>query len=184
MIRAFLAVPVPGEVRAALEAAQAGLPAGRPVAPENFHVTLVFLGEHPEPVIEDLHYALEGLDASGFVLSLVGVGLFGGAAPRTLYATVAPEPGLSHLRRKLAQAARETGIDVPSKRFTPHVTLARFPRGVPPEDVAAVHRFLARRMAFRAGPFPAERFVLFRSTLGRNGPVYDALADYPLGPTA
>lgn len=184
MIRAFLAVPVPAGVRAALEAAQAGLPAGRPVAPENLHLTLVFLGEHPEPVIEDLHFVLENLSAPEFELALAGVGLFGGATPRALYAAVTPEPGLSHLRRKLAQAARESGIEVPSKRYTPHVTLARFPREMPPEDVAAIHGFVARRMGLAAGPFAAERFVLYRSTLGRNGPIYQALADYPLGQAA
>ena len=180
MIRAFLAVPVPAEVRSALEAAQAGLPAGRPVAPENFHVTLVFLGEHPEPVIEDLHYVLDDISAPAFELTIAGVGIFGAATPRTLYAAVTPEPGLAHLRRKVARAAREAGIDVPSSRYTPHVTLARFPREMPPEDVAAVQGFVARRMRLEAGPFPAERFVLYRSTLGRNGPIYDELAEYPL----
>ena len=180
MIRAFLAVPVPAEVRSTLEAAQAGLPAGRPVAPENFHVTLVFLGEHPEPVIEDLHYALDKIGVPEFELRLAGVDVFGGASPRTLYAAVAPAPGLSHLRRKVARAARETGIEVPSSRYTPHVTLARFPREMPPEDIAAVQGFVARRMRLDAGPFPVERFVLYRSRLGRNGPIYEELAEYPL----
>ena len=184
MIRAFLAVPVPGEVRATLEAAQAGLPAGRPVAPENFHVTLVFLGEHPEPVIEDLHLALEALSAPRFALTLNGVGLFGGGSPRLMHAAVEPEPELKHLRRKAARAAREAGIEVPSKKFTPHVTLARFPKEMPAEDIAAIHGFVARRMHLKAGPFPVERFALYRSTLGRNGAIYEELADYPLGQAA
>ena len=180
MIRAFVAVPLPGEVRSTLEAAQAGLPAGRAVAPENFHVTLVFLGEHPEPVVEDLHHALEDVKAPGFQLSLSGVGVFGGGIPRLLYAAVEPEPALSHLRRKVARAAREAGMEVPSKKFTPHVTLARFPKEMPGEDLAAIQGFVARRMQLEAGPFDAERFVLYRSTLGRNGPIYEELADYPL----
>ena len=39
----------------------------------------------------------------------------------------------------------------------------------------------ARRMGFTAGPFEVGEFLLIRSTLGRNGPVYDELAAYPLG---
>ena len=184
MIRAFVAVPLPDDVRATLEAAQAGLPAGRPVAPENLHVTLVFLGEHPEPAVEDVHHALEDVRAPGFALSLAGVGVFGGAVPRLLYGDVEPEPALGHLRKKVARAAREAGMEVPAKKFTPHVTLARFSKDMPGEDMAAVQGFLARRMSLRAGPFAVERFVLYRSTLGRNGPIYEELADYPLGQPA
>lgn len=184
MIRAFLALPLPPDVIRDLEAAQAGLPAGRPVPPENLHVTLVFLGEHHEPVIEDLHYAIEGMSAPGFDLRIKGVGVFGNVTPRVLYAAVEPEPALTHLRRKLARAAREAGIALPGERYTPHVTLARFPREMPEEDLAAVQEFVARRVALASGPFTAERFVLYRSTLGRNGPIYEEMADYPLGTPA
>lgn len=181
MIRAFVALPLPDEVRRTLEAAQAGLPAGRPVAPENFHVTLVFLGEHPEPVVEDLHHVLEDVKAPGFEVRVSGVGVFGGAVPRLLYAGVEAGPELSHLRKKVARAARETRIEVPGKKFTPHVTLARFPKEMAGEDLAAVQGFVARRLDLRAGPFRAERFALYRSTLGRNGAIYEELADYSLG---
>lgn len=184
MIRAFLALPLPAEVRRTLEAAQAGLPAGRPVAPENLHLTLVFLGEHPEPVLEDLHYVLEGLSVPGFAVTLRGVGVFGGAVPRVLYAAVEPQPALNHLRKKVARAAREAGIALPGDRYTPHVTLARFPREMPGEDLAAVQDFVGRRVGLAAGPFDAERFVLYRSTLGRNGPIYDEISDYRLAPAA
>lgn len=180
MIRAFLALPLPAEVRRDLEAAQAGLPTGRPVAPENLHLTLVFLGEHHEPVLEDLHYALEGLSAPGFQVALSGVGVFGNALPRVLYAAVEPEPALNHLRKKVARAAREAGIALPGDRYTPHVTLARFPREMPGEDVIAVQEFVARRMGLATAPFTAERFVLYRSTLGRNGPIYQEMAEYGL----
>lgn len=180
MIRAFLAVPLPDAARSTLEAAQAGLPVGRPVAPENLHVTLVFLGEQPEPVLEDLDVALGTLAAPDFEFRLDGVGVFGGERPRLVYAAVEAGPELPHLRKKLARAAREAGIEVPGRKYTPHVTLARFPRDMPPEDLGALHGFLARRTGIRAGPFPAGRFVLYRSTLGRNGPAYDELADYPL----
>lgn len=180
MIRAFVAIPLPDEVVRDLTAAQAGLPAGRPVAPENLHITVAFLGEHPEPLIEDVHFALDGVRARAFELTLDGLGLFGGERPRSLHAEVRPEPMLSHLREKVLQAARGAGLRMDRARYSPHVTLARFNNGLKGEDAEKMRNFAVRRMAFKAGPFAVERFVLYRSTLGRNGPIYEELAAYPL----
>jgi len=181
MIRAFVAIPLPDGVVRGLAATQAGLPAGRPVPAENFHLTVAFLGEHPTTVIEDVHLALQGIRGPAFSLSMSGVGLFGGARPRVLFAGIDPDPALSRLREKVLQAARGAGLRLDRERYSPHVTLARFNSGLKGEAAQEMRDFAARRMGFRAGPFTVEEFVLYRSTLGRNGPVYDELAVYPLG---
>ena len=180
MIRAFVAIALPERILRPLTAAQAGLPAGRPVAPENFHLTIAFLGEHPEPVIEDVHLALDRIRAPGFALTLSGTGLFGARRPRALYAAVRPEPALGRLRKKVLQAARDAGLRLPRGRYSPHVTLARFNAGLRGEEAIEMRDFAARRMGFTAGPFEAGEFLLMRSTLGRNGPVYQELAAYSL----
>lgn len=181
MIRAFVGIPLPGEAADALEAAQAGIPAGRVVPHDNFHVTIAFLGEQPRPVLEDVHHALDGVRVPGFRLRIEGLGMFGGARPRVLFAEVAPEPVLSQLRRKVLRAVHEAGIELGRERFHPHVTLARFGDGLRGEDAAEMQAFVARRIGVRAGPFPVESFGLYRSHLGRAGPTYEILADYPLG---
>ena len=181
MIRAFVAIALPESVVRALTAAQAGLPAGRPVAPENSHLTVAFLGEHPEPVIEDVHLELDKIRAPGFALTLSGTGLFGGKRPRALYARVQPEPALNRLRKKVLQAARGTGLRLPRERYSPHVTLARFNAGLGGEEAAEIRDFAARRMGLAAGPFEVGEFLLIRSILGRDSPVYEELAAYPLG---
>jgi len=180
VIRAFVAIFPPDEVVGALVAAQAGLPAGRAVEPENLHLTLAFLGENPEPLLEDVHFALEAIRAPAFPLALAGLGLMGDARPRSLHAEVAPEPRLSALRDKVVQAARGAGLRLERTRYRPHVTLARFGAGVAPEDVERARAFAARGAGFRAGPFDAAAFHLVRSQLGRAGPTYDTLATYPL----
>jgi 2'-5' RNA ligase len=182
MIRAFVAIALPTPVVKALVSVQTGLPSGHLVPPENFHITLAFLGKHPEPEIEDVHHALESLRAPGFALSLSGAGLFGGGKPRLLYAGVQAEPGLAHLRQKVLRAARGTGLRLTRGRYRPHVTLARFGiAGLTGDEAREMADFTARRMELSAGPFDVGEFHLFRSTLGSSGPAYEILASYPLG---
>lgn len=181
MIRAFVGIPLPEEVADRLEAAQAGMPAGREVPCDNFHISLAFLGEHPEPVVEEAHHALGAVRAPGFALRVEGLGMFGGTRPRVLFAEVAPDPGLTRLHRKVVRAVHEAGIELERRRFHPHVTLARFGRdGLRGQDAAEMQAFVARRVGLRAGPFEVDHFVLYRSHLGRGGAIYEPLADYPL----
>jgi RNA 2',3'-cyclic 3'-phosphodiesterase len=181
MIRTFVGIGIPEDVAGALQAQQAGLPAGRAVPPENFHVTLAFLGEHPMPVVEDVHYALEAVSAPGFSIRLEGIGLFGERS-RTVQALVRPEPGLTHLRARVLEAARSAGIPLPRARFQPHVTLARIAAGATGEDILRLEAFTASRAGFVLGPVPVDAFVLYRSRLGRGGAAYEAMATYPLAP--
>lgn len=180
MIRAFVGVPVPPEVARELEAAQAGLPAGRAVAPENFHLTLAFVGEHRGTVIEDVHHALEPIRSPGFELVVDGLGTFGGEIPRILFANVIAEPALSALRKKVRRAVREAGIELPHERHQPHITLARMGRELNGEDALALQGFVARRIGRVRATFPVTEFCLYESKLGRSGPVYSVLAEYPL----
>jgi RNA 2',3'-cyclic 3'-phosphodiesterase len=181
MIRAFVAIRMPEDVAAALLAAQAGLPAGRPVERDNLHLTLAFLGERREPDLEDVHYALEAIRGPQFALSLTGLGLFEQARGIVVFAGVAPEPALSRLRDKVCQAARGAGIALERGRYRPHVTLARVNRAAGIEEVMRLRASVARGSTWRAGPFDVRGFALLRSRLGRGGPSYEDLACYPLG---
>ena len=162
MIRAFVAIALPEDVADALLAAQAGLPAGRAVERDALHLTLAFLGEHPEPAVEDAHCALEAIRLPAFQLRLAGLGLFGEGRPKVLHAEAAPEPRLLQLREKVVQAARGAGMRLERARFRPHVTLARCNAGLAGEEAERMRAFAALGAGFRAGP------------------AYDALAVYPL----
>ncbi|MES2968899.1 MAG: RNA 2',3'-cyclic phosphodiesterase [Pseudomonadota bacterium] len=179
MIRAFLAIDLPDAVRSALAVQQFLLPLPRKVEPENLHLTLVFLGEVPEPVLTDAHDLFSAIRSDAFSLHLQGLGLFGGNRPRAAWAGVAPSAPLTRLQAKLDHAARSAGCKVDPRRFHPHVTLGSF-APPPPVDAMRLERAIAADIGFRTDPFPVSEVVLYRSTLNPKGARYDPLARYAL----
>ena len=179
MIRAFIAIALPQAVRIELQSLGIGLGLPDPVPPENLHLTLAFLGERPEPVLEDVHAGLAQLRAPAFDLALAGFDMFGGAKPRTVHAGVRDAAPLRHLQAKVASVARAAGIDVDGRRFTPHVTLERLRPGSP--DASRLAAAVAARSSFALPAFRVEEFQLYSSRLRAGGSVYEELAAYPLG---
>jgi RNA 2',3'-cyclic 3'-phosphodiesterase len=176
MIRTFLALPLPDELSDLLVPVQAALLLPRPVPQQDFHVTLAFLGDVREDVLDELHLALLGARLPAPMLALAGLGTFGGARVDNVHAVIRPDPVLDRLQARVVQLARRLGIRLEKRRFQPHVTLGR---GAVP-DIAALARAMERAGAVTSPAKPALRLTLFRSRLRPEGPLYDALADYPL----
>ncbi|MEM6663543.1 MAG: RNA 2',3'-cyclic phosphodiesterase [Pseudomonadota bacterium] len=182
MIRAFVGLSIPEPLAGTLEALQTGLQVGRIVPPENFHITLAFLGEQPDMVLDELHSGLSLLSQTIFEIRIKGLGTFGVSTPHHLFADVVPNAALASLQKKVRRVARDAGIDLPHKRFHPHVTLARFGQGLNGEGLIKLQDHIARRIGMAAGVAHAIEFSLFESRLGNGAPVYTALADYSLNP--
>lgn len=179
MIRAFLALPLPETVLSALRVQQFLLPLPRKLDPETFHLTLVFLGEQPEPVLEAAHDLFAEVTVPPFDLALHGLGLFGGARPRAAWAGVTPSEPLTRLQAKLDHAARSAGIATEHRRFTPHVTLGRFPPP-PPEDTFRLERAIAAGATFSTPPWRVDHVLLYESHQTKQGSRYSELARYDL----
>lgn len=178
MLRLFVAIDFPDEVRARLAGLAGGIPGARWTEPENLHLTLRFIGEVPDDRLADIDAALAGIAAPAFELTLDGVGTFGSArSTRVLWAGVARSEPLAHLQAKVESALVRAGVPVEERRFTPHVTLARLKDA----STERIGRFIEDRGLFRAGPFPVRHFALFVSHPGRGGPVYEVAGEYGLG---
>jgi RNA 2',3'-cyclic 3'-phosphodiesterase len=178
MIRAFLALDLPDHIRSTLAVQQFLLPLPRKVDPAQFHLTLAFLGEVPDAVLEGVHDAMQTLRLPAFDLTLQGIGHFGGARPQAVYVGARATDALLHLQSKVETAARRAGADIPRTRFVPHVTLGRF--ATPgPTDLPTLERAIVAGAGFRADPFPVREVVLYRSITGTR-PRYEDLARYPL----
>ena len=184
MIRSFVGIDMPEDVADALSALAADLPFGRVPEPDTLHLTLAFLGEMPAPALEDIHTELSRLDAAAFTLRLSGPVPMGAPRPRLLVAEAEASPALRALQAQVVRRVRAGGLQLPRRRFRPHVTLARFGDGVSGHDRAELDAFIARNRDAAAGDVAVEDVRLWRSTLTRRGPVHDELARYPLAGAA
>jgi 2'-5' RNA ligase len=179
VIRAFAALALPEAARIELSIAGHGLPVPRLQPPESLHLTLVFLGDLPRRTLEDVDLAFSQVRAPRFELALAGMGLFRGAKPRVAYVGAAENPALRHLQAKVETAVRGAGVELPARRFVPHVTLARLPERMNGRE--RLEAAVAARGGYRVPAFPVDDFCLFRSHLGGEGPLYEELVRYPLG---
>ena len=126
MIRLFVGLELPAEVRERLRLLLSGIPYARWTPAENLHLTLRFIGEVDEVQAEAAHDALLGVDAAGFELTIRGCGAFdGGHRAQTLWAGVDRCDGLAHLHDKVEAAVVRAGLAPERRIFSPHITLAR-----------------------------------------------------------
>jgi 2'-5' RNA ligase len=177
MMRLFVALDLPEAVRARLAMLQSGVPGARWVAQENLHLTVRFLGEVDTGTAHDLDAELARVDAPAFDFGLSAVSFFGPERkPQVLWAGVDRAEPLQFLHAKVNRAAVAAGLPADDRKFHPHVTLARL-RDTP---MRRVRDWLSGNALFQAGPIEADRFVLFRSHLGKEGPAYEPLAEYAL----
>ena len=177
MIRLFVALDLPDDLRRRLAKLASGLSGARWVPPENYHLTLRFIGEVPPHRAEEADLALAGLRARGFSLTMAGIGTFAkGGRPTSLWAGVERNAQLDHLQGKIENALQRAGFEPERRRFAPHVTLARLD-AVPETKLVD---YIQSRSLFRAEPVPIEHFTLFSSLLGKQQSVYTAEIEYAL----
>lgn len=176
MHRLFVALSLPEVVADGLTMLQSGVEGARWRPPENFHLTLVFIGETDRHGLSNAVDALSSIDAPSFELRLSGVGFFGDRQPRALWASVERSAALEHLQSKVEQALRRAGFSIENRKYKPHVTLAYLKNVSPP--VAA--KFSAMHGLFSCGPFPVEEFHLYSSRLGGDASHYEIEASYSL----
>ncbi len=186
-MRLFVAVELPDEVREALAAGLGRLkrdqPPARWVRVDGMHLTLKFLGEQPEALVDGLDGAIpRALAALEPVRVQLGGGGFFPHERRPRVAWVGGEAaGLERLAGAIDRAAALLGVEGDARPFSLHLTLARIER---PWGVQAVEHFLVQVGKWRFPEFVAREAVLFRSELGPAGAAYTALRRWPVGPAA
>ncbi|MGI8525518.1 MAG: RNA 2',3'-cyclic phosphodiesterase [Pseudolabrys sp.] len=176
MPRLFTGLEIPADIGQALSRLRGGLPGARWITPDNYHLTLRFIGDVEVPVAHEVASMLARMKRQAFELRLDGVTSFGGKRPRAVVATVTPAPSLLEVQAEQERLMQRIGLEPEGRKYTPHVALARL-RESSSRDVA---EYLSARGYFRTAAFPVSRFVLFSSRDSVGGGPYVVEASYPL----
>ncbi len=179
--RLFFGVPLPAELQRELGTLKTASPElereMRWARQEGLHITLRFLGDADAEMRESLTAGLAALSPRpSFRLECRGVGIFGSLSrPRVLWAGMEGqlEP-LGRLQQELEELSRDLGWPAETKRFRPHVTLARS------RPTFRAHRSLEQLLTDNErrvfGAFEASEVCLLRSEIGPGGSIYAPVA--------
>lgn len=170
----FTAIPIPPELGAALERLRSGLHGARWITADSYHITLCYVGDISRPETEQLIEVLDGAAFAPFEIQLEGLGVFGGRRPRAVWAGLRACPELMALQARQARAIIAAGFKLEARKYTPHVTLARFRDG----QRTDLQRFVERHNVYAAPPFLCDGFSLMSSRLNQGGGPYGTEAQF------
>src|ERR1700748_1706536 len=124
MPRLFTGLEIPAEIGHTLSNLRGGLPGARLIDPENYHVTLRFIGDIDGISSNEIASMLFRVNRKPFEVALQGLSSFGGKKPRAVGASIVPSRPLIELQAELERMMQRIGLDPEGRKFTPHVTLA------------------------------------------------------------
>ncbi|MBX2849521.1 MAG: RNA 2',3'-cyclic phosphodiesterase, partial [Acidiferrobacterales bacterium] len=178
-IRSFIAIPIESEQAntlgdcAAKMAYQDKSNAVRWVDQSNFHITLAFLGDQQEHVLEELAERLDQqLPEIGFQVPIAHLSPFPESRPKLIAAIVKKSQDLIDLQQRVINAISSSSIKFEKRKFLPHITLGRyrhsknhFAGGIPTNLDLTIE---------------VNEVTLFESILTPTGAQYEALFRFPL----
>ena len=177
MPRLFTGIEIPEPLGRELALMRGGLSGARWIEPENFHITLRFMGDIDQGLAREVYLELWRVRRGPVPISLGELSFFGGDRPRSLIIKVQPNPELMELQAEHERIMRRIGLPPETRKFTPHITLARL-RGT---SSVAVADYLSLRGFPPRGAWLAEQFVVSSSRDSVGGGPYVVEAEYPLG---
>ena len=177
MPRLFTGLELPDRLARDLMSVRGGLFGARWIEPEDYHITLRFIGDIGGGGRRRGAFDPRAHPASALQRDAHGPSRpFGGDRPRAVVALVKPVPALVELQAEHERLMRRLGLQAETRKFTPHVTLARL-RQTSPAEVA---NFLSCRGFLATHDIPVDHFALFSARDSVGGGPYVAEAVYPL----
>jgi RNA 2',3'-cyclic 3'-phosphodiesterase len=177
-VRVFFSVEIPDEIKENIEKLIGGLELGpmKWINKKNMHITLKFLGRVEDNKIESLVKTVEEL-LKGFGPIKIGFGGFGAFPdpkhPRVIWSGINGGAGeLKKLADKIEDELCKKGYGEEEREFSPHLTIGRIKESI---DTAALSRFFKENEQTSPGSFVVNDISLMKSTLMKNGPVYEEL---------
>ncbi len=145
------------------------------VKPENWHITLIFLGSTPEYAIDMLQQLIEETftDIQPFRTGLNGIGVFpNNHHPKVLWLGVDDIEFLMPAYTQMAELLQQNGFLLENKPLKPHLTLARI-KNTPQNN--SFTSLIEQYRNFDFGSVSINRVVLYESISTPEGPDYKPL---------
>ena len=176
--RLFIAIDIPDAHRMLLADIQEPVRGVGWTPPEQFHLTLRFLGDTDPDDQLTITRRLETVQVEPFILPLEEVGVFPSRGmPRTIWAGVGHgHPRLFQLRQLVDDSLLAAGTMVDLRTFVAHITLARCARAKP----GTIAALLRKHREFKGPPFRVNRFTLYSSQLTPTGAIHTVETSIPL----
>jgi 2'-5' RNA ligase len=199
-MRLFIALDIDDEIRERIarfiEGVSSFAPEARWAKPESLHVTLKFIGEETESMVEQIKRGLGNIAASEATVRFRGYGFFPTAtAPRVFWVGIEAGPELAALAATVDRETTRLGIPKEERAFNPHLTLARggargggsgsphWRKGdAPNRSFQTLQEKLAALPVPEFGTMAAREFFLYQSHLSPKGSRYTKLARFALRP--
>jgi 2'-5' RNA ligase len=178
-MRLFVSIELPKEVRNSLRHAAeqlAGAVKAKWTAADQFHLTLKFLGEVPDPQIPKIIEHLRGVRfEESLSLQTSGLVCFPPHGPiRIIAAEMKDVDGrCSRLQAEIDSACHAAGFPPEARRWTPHVTVGRVK-----DRAGAAARTMVMAYKFPQLDLEIDEFSLMESRLDRIGPTYIRVATF------
>jgi len=175
-MRLFIAADLPQEVKDELASLQKLLPAAKMSLAHDFHLTLKFLGEVTPAKAEVVKQLLGSVRLKPFTATTSGIGIFPSESYiRVVWAGIEPESEMARLQKQVDDALEK---EFPrEKGFKSHITLTRI------KFVDNKRQFLQQlqKIEVKKIEFNVDSFKLKRSTLTKEGAVYEDIAVFGKG---
>jgi len=138
------------------------------------HITLHYIGmvnDHQSDLIQS---SLLNVRALPYLQKIRGAGAFNPAkAPHVLWAGVNRCEELLKLHASVGQYLQEAGVNLDTRRYSPHITVARIKQ----TNKALVESYINKHRNFSAH-FDVTGFSLFSSERSQLGAIYNRLQSY------
>jgi RNA 2',3'-cyclic 3'-phosphodiesterase len=184
-MRLFVAFDLPDDIRQRLVRLIAKLePASRDaqskvrwVQPESLHITLKFIGHIADEQLPGIRAALAAIRPREPVgLHYRGIGFFPNPRrPRVLWCCIDASPNLAKLAAEIESALEPLGVTSESRKFVPHLTLARLGRSAQPSNLARAVEGVKDQ---DFGNTRETKFHLYEGILKPSGSEYKKLETY------
>ncbi|MBN9080525.1 MAG: 2'-5' RNA ligase [Rhizobiales bacterium 62-17] len=175
MPRLFTGLELPDNLSDELALLRGGLPGAKWIEPEDYHLTLRFIGDIGDAMANEVYDALSSIRRSAFTVTLEGLMTFGSDKPRAIVARARPTQELTELQQDHERAMRRLGLPAETRKFVPHVTIARLRNG----SAVLAADWLGSR-ALLPKTFTVTNFVLFSSRASTGGGPYVSEASFQL----